>query len=400
MTGRHADDPAPPGGVTPGELRRSSLPLPLNPFGVLDLVLRNLVPGYGGSDSSHRSGTARRATQGETAAAVYPRSEAAERAGFTVDELGRLWRALGFAELPDESPGFTDADVEALRGVAELAQEGLVDVDQVITMVRPMGHLVSRLGAAQVSALAGLSERSDATGRGGAVGAASNVRRAADGSPPASRAGGDRILPLLERLVVHAWRRHLVAAASAAVPFRRLDDAGEPQAVGFVDIASYTSLSRRIDWSELAALLDRFEACVFDRVTGAGGRVVKTLGDEVLFVAPGPAPAAEIALGVLDSCRGDPGLPVVHAGLAYGPLLERAGDVFGPTVNVASRITDLAHAGTVLVDAAFMHEIGADPRFRTGRRPRRPIRGYAGMATYRLRRVDGRVEGLAGQGYR
>jgi adenylate cyclase len=297
----------------------------------------------------------------------------------SADDMERLWRALGFAEPAQDAQGYTDADIAAAAEVAQLAGDGVIDLDLVIGMVRPMGHLVSRLGAAQVSALSGVS---GVVGRPG-----QNGHKAPAGRPPD---GADQLVPLLERLVVHAWRRHLATAASAAMPLGGLDKATSPKSVGFIDITSYTTLSRRIDWAELAALLERFEECVFDRVSACGGRVVKTLGDEVLFIAPHPGAGAEIALAVMDAGRTDPYLPSVHAGLAYGPLLERAGDVFGPTVNVASRVTDLARAGAVLVDGAFKHEIEADRRYRIQRRPRRPVRGYASLATYRLMRADPR----------
>lgn len=361
------------------DARFTPLLLQLNPFLVLDLVMRSLIPGYKDpARSLGLRGSRRPAPQPE--GPLFTRSQAAEKAGLSEDDMGKLWRALGFAELADDSPGYTATDVEAAREVAELAAEGLVDINQVISMVRPMGHLVSRLGAAQVSALSGVNT----------VGPdhLATSTRPPSGTPPGTVAGtgADRLVPLLEGLVVHAWRRHLVTAASAAIPIRRLDDASQPHAVGFIDITSYTTLSRRIQWAELATLLDRFEACVFDQVAAGGGRVVKTLGDEVLFVVRDPAAGAEIAMAVVDAARNDPKLPSVHAGLAYGPLLERAGDVFGPTVNIASRVTDLARAGTVLVDGAFHHVIEEDRRFRTQRRPRRPVRGYSSLATYRLRR--------------
>jgi adenylate cyclase len=341
--------------------------LPVNPLSLLDLVMKSLVPRPGGPR-------------------LYSLEEAAARAGMAPDDVGRLWRALGFPESADGSPAYTAADIAAFADVARRADDGSIDLDLAISMARPMGHLLSRLGAAQVSALSGLLEP------------ASTGRRSP--SPPRTpAAGADALIPLLERLVVYAWRRHLTAAAAAAaLPLGRLEASSAPQAVGFIDIASYTTLSRRIDWAQLASLLERFEEVAFDQVAAAGGRVVKTLGDEVLFVAAEPAAAAEIALSVMDAGEANT-LPRVHAGLAYGPLLERAGDVFGPTVNIASRVTGLARAGAVLVDVSCRNALAADGRFRLQRRPRRPVRGYAHLATYRLGWADsppaGRSEDVA-----
>jgi adenylate cyclase len=328
---------------------------------LLDLVMHRLVPR---SDEPH----------------LYSLDEAANRAGMAPDDMGRLWRALGFTELGADSRGYTAHDIAAFGEVARLVTDDVIDLDLAFTMARPMGHLLSRLGAAQVSALSSLV-RPDLAGQ----------------SPPppvdAADGGADVLIPLLERLVVYAWRHHLVAAGSAALPTGRLDGAASaPQAVGFIDIASYTALSRRIDWVELASLLERFEGCAFDHVAAHGGRVVKTLGDEVLFLAREPAAAAEIALSVMDTCQSQPDLPLMHAGLAFGPLLERAGDIFGPTVNIASRVTGLARPGAVLVDGACSDALENDRRFRLRRRPRRSVRGYPHLATYRLRRADPRRE--------
>ena len=81
-----------------------------------------------------------------------------------------------------------------------------------------------------------------------------------------------------------------------------------------------------------------------------GGRIIKNIGDEVLIVADDPAAAADIALGLTRRGAGDDSFPPVRAGLAYGDVVNRLGDVFGPVVNVASRLTSVARPGTVLVD--------------------------------------------------
>jgi adenylate cyclase len=363
----------------PAEPLRVPLLLMVNPLAVLEQVMRSFVPQVTETadplawELPDRKVVARKSR-------TYTQREAARRAGIAPADMARLWRALGFAEVSGDLYEFTDADVEAFREIAQLLTDQLIDLDLAVTMARPMGHLLSRLGAAQVSALVGLSDRP-----GGGNG------------PPAPDAGVavDRLIQMLERVAVYALRRHLAMAASAELP---VGGAGEarPQAVGFVDITSYTALSERLGVSDLTQLLEGFEACVFDQVA-AGGRVVKTLGDEVLFVAEGPTAAAEIALSVVEASEADPDLPRVHAGLAYGPLLERAGDVFGPTVNVASRATSRARAGSVIVDQAFRDALGDDHRFRFRRQAGRPVRGYPALVTYRLLRPAADVGGRGGQ---
>jgi adenylate cyclase len=99
----------------------------------------------------------------------------------------------------------------------------------------------------------------------------------------------------------------------------------------------------------------------------------------------------------VEAGEADPKLPRMHAGLAYGPLLERAGDVFGPTVNIAARATSIARGGSVVVDEAFRDALKDDHRFRVRRQARRPVRGYPVLATYRLLRTATPVEGSSGQ---
>ena len=284
--------------------------------------------------------------------------------------MRRLWNALGFADVAEDNREFTDADVEAFREIAQLVEDNLIDPDLAVSMARPMGHLLSRLGAAQIGALSSLVDPNpDAA------------------TPPplfATAAAADRLVPVLERLVVYTWRRHLAAAAAAALPVANAVP-GAPQAVGFVDIVSYTMLSRRTDPGQLVEMLESFEGCVFDRVAKSGGRVVKTLGDEVLFVTARPDAAADIALSVVEARESlRPARRACRPGLR--PTARSGGRRFGPTVNIAARTTGLARSGIVLVDRAFRTELGDAPGFQVERRTPRLVKGYSALTTYRIRR--------------
>jgi adenylate cyclase len=142
------------------------------------------------------------------------------------------------------------------------------------------------------------------------------------------------LLPVLERTTVYAWRRHLATEVGRALlpAVAGLDNQVDtrPAAVGFIDISGFTRLSRNVDLTELAAVLERFETLVLDTVVAHGGRVIKNLGDEVLFVTDDPTAAAEATLGLLEVITAEEDLPRVHAGLAFGPVLYRGGDVSAP----------------------------------------------------------------------
>jgi len=112
-----------------------------------------------------------------------------------------------------------------------------------------------------------------------------------------------------------------------------------------------------------------------------------SLGDEVLFVTDDPTAAAEATLGLLEVIAGEEALPRVHAGMAFGPVLYRGGDVFGPVVNIAARIASLARQDTIRVDEAMATALGDTAAFTLSLRVPRRVRGYLQLRSYRLRRA-------------
>jgi adenylate cyclase len=168
------------------------------------------------------------------------------------------------------------------------------------------------------------------------------------------------------------------------------------RAVGFADLVSFTRVVRRLSERELAALVQRFEAVASDVITAHGGRVVKTVGDEVLFVARPGGSAAQIALDVADEIGRDDLLPEVRVGMATGPVVGRLGDVFGTTVNRASRLTSVAPGGGVLVDDALASALASVSGFETTALRRRTLRGIGEVTPSELRRAaGGRLGGRA-----
>jgi adenylate cyclase len=260
--------------------------------------------------------------------------EVARAAGFARDETRRLWQALGFPPAADEDRIFTHGDVEILRTVRALIDQEDTDVATVVQLARVTGQALARIADAQVTAAADRLER----------------LRAAAAPPDDAAALAGRlaaIAPRLEHLLGHVWRRHLLAALlrTAATPAA----ADRAQVVGFADLVGFTSMSEALETHALAAMVDRFEAIAYAQIPARGGRVVKTIGDAVMFAADDAAAAAEIALGLVEEHARHPDLPDARAGLARGPVLAWEGDLFGPTVNLASRLVHLARAGTVLV---------------------------------------------------
>ena len=182
--------------------------------------------------------------------------------------------------------------------------------------------------------------------------------------PVASEAGG--FLPMFPAVLEQVWRRHLQVAARRRLLRGDVED-GPGLVVGFADLVGFTALAQQVTDAELAEVVDQFERLAYDVVVAGGGRVVKMIGDEVMFLVDDPVCAAEIALGLAEASRDAAELSDVRVGLAVGPVIEREGDAFGATVNLASRATAIAYPGTVVVSPELRELLEDRPRVRLPR---------------------------------
>jgi adenylate cyclase len=284
------------------------------------------------------------------------RREVARAVGISLLSARKLWRALGFPGVNDQDLAFTDADREALDRVVGLVRNDLVDEETAIVCARALGQNTDRLVSWQIEALMeNLAARSPS-------GVAEDPLKVIQ-----------QLTPELEQLLIYSFRRQLAAAVS------RLDQSAEPETeltVGFADLVSYTRLSRRLPQRELSRLVQRFEGLSSDVVTTGGGRVVKTVGDEVLFTAPEPVAGAVIALSISERMAVDDLVPDVRVGIAHGPVLRSLGDVYGTTVNLASRLTALAQPGTVVTDPQTGKALQDQPDIVLVAQRRRLVRGF------------------------
>ncbi|MEJ2870251.1 adenylate/guanylate cyclase domain-containing protein [Actinomycetospora sp. OC33-EN08] len=303
------------------------------------------------------------------------RGDVAEQAGVPLERTARLWSALGFPQVPDDVAAFAGTDLDALARVEELIGQDAFDEDEALAVARTLGQSMARLAEWQSNLLRQVI-----------------AERGTGDDPDAVVSAVRSLVPLMEDLQAYTWRRHLMVTAGrmmSSLATDEGDDGGRrtTSAVGFADIVGFTALSRRIDADELRTLLERFEGVANDVVSRGGGRIVKTLGDEVLFVCPDAASACEIAFALHDEVP-DPGeRMVLRIGLAYGDVLPRYGDVYGPTVNIASRLTSHARPGTTLVDdemTAAIRDAGLDVDLRSV--PPLNVRGYKHLKPHVVRR--------------
>lgn len=302
----------------------------------------------------------------------YTREQVADGAGLSVSEAGRYWRALGFPDVGDEQ-AFTVWDMEALRAVADLVRDDVVDDATAVQMVRALGRMTGRLAEWHVETLAEIIEEAEASSKG-------TGSRLTSGYLVAQK-----LLPEFERLLIYAWRRKLAASVNRLVAIGRIGEApllAAPASVGFADLVSFTRLSRGMSVDELGELVEQFEATTNDVIFGNGGRVVKTLGDEVVFVAESAETAATIGCKLVEEIGSDAQLPDIRIGIATGPVVARLGDVFGTPTNLAARLTALTKRNTVMVDDATAKELADDPGFALRAQPPATVRGLGAVTTF------------------
>lgn len=349
----------------------------------------------------------------------YTPVQIAEASGVERDVSRRLWRAMGLADVPDDVVAFTQMDLDALERTKVLLGRGEIQMHLIVQLARVLGLATARIADSVVDftldrlVADSASGASDSGGKGTGKGrysgadigdtsfaggeATGDGRSSVEETGAGRKATSDQIeteMPLvgllmdeLDELVVYLLHRHLVDATA-----RRLSTVGDGatsthMAVGFADLVGFTALSQEVGDAEIVSLIERFETLTSNEVVGCGGRVIKMIGDEVMFSAAESA-GPEIALRLSETFT-DPELPSIRVGLASGAVLSRSGDLFGPVVNLAARATAIAHPGTVVVSSSIRDLVVTDERYTLRRlRPRR-LKGIGFVELNALRRAKG-----------
>ncbi|MDN5892586.1 MAG: adenylate/guanylate cyclase domain-containing protein [Nocardioides sp.] len=301
------------------------------------------------------------------------RPQVTQLAGISLDHAHELWAALGFPPpQDDEDELFTPEDVEALRTLRGLVDSGLIQSETESSLARSMGRSFARLAEWEIAEVAAhvLSEET------------TDLDTAARLI--------EETLPAIERLQNYIWRRHLASAAGRLLLHATGAADAVPMTVGFADIVGFTRRTRSLSADELAAMIERFESVVNAVIAEHHGRIIKAIGDEVLFVVDDPVDAARIALVLSRADQEDEDFPQVRVGMAHGNVLRRLGDVFGEVVNIASRLTSLARPGKILMSRELadllrdrVHD--GEVEFRVRRARTGTVKGYSRLETWALK---------------
>jgi adenylate cyclase len=271
--------------------------------------------------------------------AKYTSQEIAERSGADPELLIKLRRAQGLPLPEAEARELTDVDLESARISSELAALGLTE-DQMVGTTRVLGRSLATAAEAMRAVMLELVLEPGTTEQELAERYATSVHQ---------------VMPLVGPMVLGMLSQHLRNVVQGEMIGQTERLTGRPpgardQTIAFADLVGFTRLGEEIAPEDLGSVAERLFS-ITREIVEPPVRLVKTIGDAVMLTSTEPAALVRTSLALVqatDAESADGAFPQVRVGLAYGPAVGRGGDVFGRAVNLASRVTTIARAGSVL----------------------------------------------------
>jgi adenylate cyclase len=305
---------------------------------------------------------------------TYTAGEVEERIGLPDGTIARIRRQQGLPAPGSDDRVFSDEDVEAAKSMKLFLDAGFADerVDEITRVLgEGMGRLSATIAASFVETFLEAGESEDEV-----------ALRFAELA--------EQLTPAFAPILVAAFTAHLRDSVQRGVLGLAELEAGDiagaqDLAVCFADLVGFTRLGGEVEVGELGTVAGRL-ASLSTSLTQAPVRLVKTIGDAAMFVSPEPAPLVEVALKLVDAFEQEE-LPSLRAGIAFGPALQRAGDYYGNSVNLASRVTGVARPGSVLCTREIRDAAG--DLFGWSAAGRHKLKGVSGPTPlYRARHRD------------
>jgi adenylate cyclase len=302
---------------------------------------------------------------------TYTAGEVENRTGLPDGTIARIRRQQGLSAPGSDDRVFSDEDVEAAKSMKLFLDAGFATqrVDEITRVLgEGMGRLAATIAASFVETFLEAGESEDEV-----------ALRFAE------LAG--QLAPAFAPILVAAFTAHLRDSVQRGVLGLAELEAGDitgaqDLAVCFADLVGFTRLGGQVEVGELGTVAGRL-AELSASLTEAPVRLVKTIGDAAMFVSAKPAPLVELALKLVDAFEEEE-LPSLRAGIAFGPALQRAGDFYGNSVNLASRVTGVARPGSVLCTREI-HDAAGD-QFHWSAAGRHKLKGVSGPTPlYRAR---------------
>ena len=305
--------------------------------------------------------------------ARFSARESAAASGLDLGFVLEVRRANGVAVTDPDTPSLSEAD-QAVGALTRAATDAGVTAEQVLGAARVMGHALRQVADQFSEIVTDL-----------AYDPALDEAELAEGFAAQVAA----LQPLIDELMALGLRVHFrEAVRDAAIAAAERSGRGglgtREVAVGFADLVGFTRLGEELPPEQLervASRLTQLAATAADPPV----RLVKTIGDAVMLVAPEPAPLIETMLCLVDLADTEgQGFPQVRVGVAAGAAITRGGDWFGSPVNLASRLSAIARGGSVLATEDVRD--ATDWNFRWSDAGMRRIRGVHGpVAVFRAR---------------
>ncbi len=308
----------------------------------------------------------------------YSARDLEEKTGLPASQMLRIQRLLGLPAPSPEDRVFGEEELRAAESTKLFLESGLGE-ETIAEITRVLGEGMARLAATTAA---------------GFVEAFLKPGDSEDEVAQRFAALAEQMVPAIDPVLTAAYKQHLAEAVRRGMLSRAERETGEAGGaqevtVCFVDMVGFTRLGVEMAAQELGTVASKLAQLATD-VTEPPVRLVKTIGDAAMFVSPDPGAMVAVALSLLEAVQAAD-LPSLRAGVACGPALQRAGDYYGHAVNLASRVTGVARAGSVLCTQE-VHDAAPD-RFDWSFARKHKLKGMSDpVPLYRARRL-GDAEG-------
>ncbi len=310
--------------------------------------------------------------------ARYTASEIEDRTGVPAGLIVRVRQLLGLPKPDPEDRAFSDDDIETAQSIKLFLDTGFTE-DEIAGITRVLGEGMSRLAATTTAAFVRtFLEAGDYE----------------DAVADRFASMTQELVPAVRPILVGAFNAHLREGVRRGILGREELEAGQIQdsvqaAVCFADLVGFTRLGGEVEPEELGSVAGGLAAIAND-VVRPPVRLIKTIGDAAMFVSPDPGPLVAVALSLVEAVQAAD-LPALRAGIAFGPALLRAGDFYGHSVNLASRVTGVARPESVLCTQE-VHDAAAEA-FEWSYAGKHRLKGIPErVPLYRAHRIDAPVK--------
>ncbi|MGA9858215.1 MAG: adenylate cyclase regulatory domain-containing protein [Solirubrobacteraceae bacterium] len=306
----------------------------------------------------------------------YTAEEIEERSGVPADLVIRVRGMLG---LPDSGPTdrvFAEEDIDTAKAIKLFMDAGFGE-EPIGEISRVLGEGMARLAATITAAFT------------------DTFLTAGDGEDEVALRFAElaeQMAPATKPILVSGFQAHLRDSVARGMLGRAELQSGDAagaqeMAVCFADLVGFTRLGGQVDVRELGTVVGRLSTLAAAHARPPV-RLIKTIGDAALLVSREPEPLVEMALELVAAFEAEDELPSLRAGIALGPALFRAGDYYGNSVNLASRVTGVARPGSVLCTREVRD--ATREAFHWSAAGRHRLKGVSGPTPlYRARSEDG-----------